>query len=209
MIKAIIFDFDGVIVDTELKKFEDLKSLLKNTEFILKEKDFKYMIGKKTSAFLSRKFPKMNELEIKKITEQRRSLESYNHNLIPGIIELIKFIKSKKVKIALTTGSNKEQVDRVLKANKIKSYFNLIVSGKDFKESKPSPECYLNTLKKLKLKSSEVIVIEDSVAGIKSSKSANCKVFGIMTYFNKTELQEADKIFINHFGILEYFKKNS
>lgn len=211
MIKAIIFDFDGVIVDTEIKKFKELQHLLKNTKFILKKKDFKDMIGKKTGVFLSTKFPEMNISEIKKITELRRKreLSSINKNLIPNIKKLLEFIKTKKIKIVITTGSNKKLVKKTIKANKIKRFFDLIISGEDFKQSKPSPECYKKTLEKLKLKSSEVIAIEDSVAGIKSSKSANCKVFGITTYLNKKELHEANKIFAEHAEVLRYFKKKN
>ena len=208
MIKAIIFDFDGVIVDSEIKKFKELQSILKNTNFILKENDFKDMTGKKTSSFLSTKFPKMTKLEIKKVTELRRKKELFviNKNLIPGIKKLLEFIKSKKIKIAITTGSNRELIKKTIEKNKIKKFFDLIISCEDFKQSKPSPECYKKTLKKLNLKTSEVIIIEDSIAWIKASKSAKCKVFGITTYLNKTELSEADKVFRNHEEILEYVK---
>ena len=211
MIKAIIFDFDGVIIDTETKKFKELQKILNHSEFILKKTDFKSMIGKKTGAFLSMKFPRMSKPEIKRITELRRKrqLSDVNNNLIPGIKEFLVFIKSKKIKIALTTGSTRELVEKTIEANGIKSFFDLIIAGEDFKESKPSQECYTKTLKKLNLPPSEVLIIEDSVAGIKASKSAKCKVFGIMTYFNNAELHEADNIFKDHFEIVEYFKENN
>lgn len=209
MIKAIIFDFDGVIVDTEVKKFKELQNILKHTDFILKTKDLKNMIGKKTGTFLSMRFPKMNKIEIKKITELRRKQQLFNLNkdLIPGIKELLKFIKSKKIKIVITTGSTRAVVEKTIEVNGIKTFFDLIIAGEDFKQSKPSPECYEKTLKKLNLTPPEVIIIEDSAAGIKASKSANCKVWGIMTYLNKAELHEADNIFTDHFEILKYLKK--
>jgi beta-phosphoglucomutase-like phosphatase (HAD superfamily) len=70
MINAIIFDFDGVIVDTERRKFKELQELINSTNFTLNECDFKDMIGKKTSAFLSEKFPEMGKNEIKNIEEK-------------------------------------------------------------------------------------------------------------------------------------------
>lgn len=210
MIKTIILDFDGVIIDTETKKFETLRHILKNTCFVLKENDFKDMIGKKTGEFLASKFQRMSEHEIKRITELRREKQLANaaEGLIPGIKDLLAFIKSKKARMALTTGSTREIVNKIIEANGIKDYFDVIISGEDFKKSKPSPECYEKTLEKLKVSRSEAIIIEDSIAGIKAAKAAKCKVFGIMTYFDKTELHEADRIFKDHFEILNYFKEN-
>jgi HAD superfamily hydrolase (TIGR01509 family) len=209
MIKAIIFDFDGVIVDSEKKKFNDLQQILHNMNFNLKKTDFIEMMGKKTGAFLSLKFPEMNQAEIKKITELRRERLFLNPNikLIPGVKDLLEFIKLNKIKTTITTGSTKNLVKKVIEIKGIKNYFDIIIAGEDFKETKPSPECYNLTLKKLNLNPSEVIIIEDSIAGVKASKSANCRVFGLMTYLNKVELRDADKVFANHFEILDYFKK--
>lgn len=209
MIKAVIFDFDGVIVDTEIIKFKELQNILKNTKFVLKKKDFIDMVGKKTGSFLSTKFPKMAKSEIKRVVELRRrkELSVINKNLIIGTKKLLRFIQSKKIKIAITTGSNKKLVKKTIEANKIKGFFDLIISGENFKQSKPSPECYKKTLKKLNLSPSEVIIIEDSTAGVLAAKSAKCKVFGITTYLNKTELRATNNIFRNHLEILNYMKK--
>jgi beta-phosphoglucomutase-like phosphatase (HAD superfamily) len=210
MIKAIIFDFDGVVVDTETAKFKELQNILKHRGLVLKKKDFKDMIGKKTGAFLSMKFPQMHESEINRIVDvrRRRLLSNFNGELIPGIKRLLGFIKSRKVRITLTTGSTKKIVEKILQAKGIKGFFDLIVTGEDFKQSKPSPECYEKTLERLKLSPSEVIVIEDAIAGIKAAKSAKCTVWGITTYLNKRELREADKKFTSHIKILRCLKKS-
>ena len=209
MIKAIIFDFDGVIVDTERKKFKELQNLMNSTKFILTECDFKDMIGKKTSAFLSEKFPDMDKKEIKKTEEQRRKkLKNTEEKILPGLKKLILYLQSKKIKIAITTGTVKEIVEKTLRSNEISSFFDTIVTGEDFKESKPFPECYEKTLKKLQLNPSEIIVIEDSIAGIKAARAAKCKVFGIMTSLEKKDLLEADNIFTSHGEIENYFREN-
>jgi beta-phosphoglucomutase len=211
MIKTIIFDFDGVIVDTEINKFKDLKKILNNNEFALDESDFKDMIGKKTKAFLSLKFPNMKLEQKEKIAELRRENQLSNDyfNLIPGIKELLNFIKSKEIRMVITTGSKRDFVKKILTDNQIESFFDMLITGEDFEKSKPSPECYETTLNKLNLNSSEVIVIEDSVAGITSAKDANCTVFGIMTYLGKEDLLEADQVFKNHLDILDYLENNN
>lgn len=201
MVKGIIFDFDGVIVDTERKKFKDLKAILKKYNYTLDNKFFPDFIGKKTAHFLNEKFSSMNKDLIKKITEDRRKSQYSKFNtytLIPGIQELLKYIRSKKLIIALTTGTRKDIVEEILKINSLKKYFNILVTGEDFHTSKPDPECYKVTLDKIKLPPEEVIVIEDSLAGIRAAKKAGCTVFALQVYFDKDYLNEADKILKDH-----------
>lgn len=209
MIKAVIFDFDGVVVDTETAKFKELQRLLKGTGCVLKKKDFKDMIGRKTGVFLSTKFPCLDNAKIDQIVALRRKRQfaGIQGKLITGIRTLLAFIKSKKIKIALATGSTRKVINKILKEKKIQNFFDIITAGEDFKESKPSPESYKATLKKLKMHPSEVIVIEDAPAGIKAAKKAKCKTWGITTYLNKAALKGADAIFSGHEAILRHIKK--
>ncbi len=211
MVIAVIFDFDGVLIDSERKKFRDLQIVLKPFNLNLKKHDFQKMLGKKTDSFLSERFPTLSKSKIKTIVKLRRQRQlSKIPKLIPGTMKLIRFLKSKKVKTAITTGSSRALVKSILKKNSAGQLFDLIVSGDEFNKSKPSPECYKATLKKLKLSPGKVIVIEDSVAGIKAAKAAGCKVIGITTYLPKRKLYsaKADFVFRSNSDILGYFKKN-
>lgn len=209
MVGAVIFDFDGVLVDSERKKFKDLQSILKSSNLKLNKSDFQNMLGKKTGSFLSAKFLSLSESQIKKIVRLRRQKQFSNMpELIPGTMGLIKFLKSKKIKIAITTGSSRASVNFALKKCSAHHLFDLIVAGDEFKKSKPSPECYKLALKKLKISSKEVIVVEDSVAGIKAAKAAKCVVIGVMTYLPRKKLcsAKADFVFRSNADILRYFK---
>lgn len=210
MLNGIIFDFDGVIVDTESKKFRDLKNILQKYNYRLEKNAFPVMIGKKTSAFLTEKFPTIPQDIAKNIVKQRKKLQYSNikdYRLIPGIKELLIFLKSKKYVIALVTGSDYSFVKKTLVNHSLYNYFDIIVSGKEFASSKPNPECYKLALKKLQLSPAEIIVVEDSVAGIKAAKAIGCKVFALRTYLKRDYLSKADKSFKNHFGILKHLRK--
>lgn len=76
------------------------------------------------------------------------------------------------MKIGLASSSTKETISKVLDTIELKSYFDVIVSGEDFVESKPNPEIYHDTLKKLGLNQQNCIVIEDSTVGIQAAKNA-------------------------------------
>jgi len=211
MIKGVLFDFDGVIVDTESKKFEDIRKILANQGIALKRNDFQNFIGKKTDFFLRERFPLLSEEALQQIINERRRLQFRNfqkYKLIYGIKALLKYLKLKKYAVALVTGSKRDFVNKLIKINRISECFQLIISGEEYKSSKSNSECYELALKKLKLKPEEVIIIEDSVVGIKAGKKVGATVFALGTYLKKEELIGADKWFDNHKQILEHLKKN-
>ena len=209
MLKAVIFDFDGVIVDSETKKFNDLAFALKDFNLSLKSNDFQNFIGKKRGFFLKQRF-NLPKDKIKKIMGRIRTLEIKNikeYKLIDGIKELLLFLHSKKIKIIITTGSKKIFVQKILEEYNITKYFDFIISGELFIKSKPDSECYQITLDKLGMSSKECVVIEDSVAGVLAAKKLNILVFGLTTYYTNKELK-TNQVFKNHIEILNYLQQN-
>jgi beta-phosphoglucomutase len=210
MIKGIIFDFDGVIVETESKKFSDLKQILLEYDYVLSPESFYDMIGKKTKTFLLEKFPGLPSTLLDNILKQRKKrlyAESGTIKLVPGIKGLLRYLKKRDLKLAITTGSEKEFVDSLLRVNGLRDYFDMIITGEQFNSSKPDPECYAITLKKMALNPDDVIVIEDSLAGILAAKKMGCVVIGIETY-GKITSALSDYIFKNHSDILKFFRSN-
>lgn len=209
MIKSIIFDFDGVIVDTEIKKFNDIKKFLAKYDYYFENDDLKNSMGKKTRLIIKENFPDISDEILNKIIVEKRELEYQRleeYKLIKGIKDLLSYIQEKNYKIGIVTGSRKKLVRKILGSNKLLNYFEFFVTGEDFDSSKPNPECFELMLDKMKLKPKDVIVIEDSIAGIKAAKSIGIKVFALTTYLKKSELLEADNQFNNHLDILEYLK---
>lgn len=208
MLKAIVFDFDGVILDTELDRFAELKRELKFYGYTLHKRHLLSLLGKKTKEFLKENFPQLSDEIMRQIADKRRQSITQNAirlNLMPGIEDLAKYL-ALHYQLAITTGSLREIAKKVLEHYHLSKYFRLIVAGEDFKTSKPDPECYLLTLKKLDLRPSEAIIIEDSEAGITAAKKAGCRVFALQNRYNKGQIIDADKIFKSHNEILNYFK---
>lgn len=209
MIKAVLFDFDGVIVDTERARFVQLNNILKRYTLKLKEEWFKDILGLKTDVFLRKKFSNLSENNIKKISDERRDLLKKNpfrlklyHGIDSSVITL-----SKQYCLAVVTGTDKIIVKKILSNYNIDRYFNVLITGDMFSSSKPDSECYELALKKLRMKPDEVIVIEDSKVGILAAKKLNCIVFGYKNSYNKEQLKDADKIFSNHDELKKYLIK--
>lgn len=210
MINGIIFDFDGVIADTELERFRIVRRILRGYGYELDKEDFIDFIGKRTAFFLRSRFDDMPENVIKQVVSCHRAEQLNNpeeKKLIPGIQELLIFLKLNGFKVAIATGSQRSIVKKVMDANNLSGSVDTIISGEDFKNSKPNPECFKIALKRLGLNSKDVIIIEDSIPGVKAAKSIGCRAFALSLYLMNGQLSAADNVFKNHFEILEHLRK--
>ena len=206
MIKAVIFDLDGVIADSMGLHFEaEKKTLLKygvpaSTEELAAHTGNK--IGVKFAALLKKHGAKANLSEVLKA----HAAESYGHikaNVAPvrGILELVKELHGKKLKLGVASGSPKVLVFHMLGKFHILKLFDSVLSADDVSNAKPDPEIFLKVAQKLGCKPSECVVIEDAPNGIRAAKSAGMKCVAITTTHKKSELNGADKI-ISSFGEL-------
>ena len=209
MIKAIIFDFDGVIVDTELDRFIFLKKELNKYGYKLNKSDFDKIIGRKTIDALKDIFPKIPKIVIEKIYQKRKEIlnkQILNMKPISGLLQFLKSIHQRYV-LALSTGTKKDIAHAYLKKYDLRKYFDVIITGENFENSKPDPEGFRITLEKLNFDSSEVTIIEDSEPGITAAKRLHCKVFGLKNKHNSFHVKKADMIFNTYYELMNYLKK--
>jgi len=127
----------------------------------------------------------------------QKDYEITNLKLIKGLKDFLNFLKQKKMSVHIATGSSREFVLSILKKNNILQYFSEIITGDEIKESKPNPKVYLELKKRVLDKN--IIVIEDSPAGVESAKKANLFVIGLGKNLN------ADIEFESYDEIIKYF----
>ncbi len=199
MIKAILFDLDGVLIETEQETFKFYQDYLKEKGINLKDSDFKYKAGRKSVDFWNDvlTYEQIEVIDTKKLTELKRDLFNTNPEKyvkkVAGGKELLSNLKKQGFKLALTTQNEKRMADTSMDWLGIRNLFDVILSLQDITKKKPDPEIYLLTADKLNLNPSECIVIEDSKDGVNSAKNANmiCIAFG-HPYTPKGDLDNAD-----------------
>lgn len=181
MIKALIFDMDGVIIDSEPIHARVLTKVLKDLGRDTRPDDFVEFIGMRDEemwTILKKRYSlsgTVGELIAKHDEYKKKRFSQDDLEPVEGIPELIKNAKSKNLKISLATSSPRYLAEQILKGLKLIPFFDALVTGNDVSHSKPDPEVFLKAAQALKLEPNECIVIEDSFLGIQAAKSAGMK----------------------------------
>lgn len=204
MIEACILDMDGVIVDTEPIQLEAFRRFLNDYQIGVSEEFLQSLVGYsiqdnmediKQQFFQDKSFDipaaikKRNAIYLKMIAQQ-------NLKPLPGVMELISHCQQKKIKLALASSSDRQQVDTIMERLVInfRSVFNVVVTGDDVQNKKPAPDIYLRVVEKLNLPAQSCLAFEDSRAGVESARAAGVVCLAIRNrYAEDKYLKKADR----------------
>lgn len=182
MIKAIVFDFDGLTVDTEYALYESFCDILEMKPGNLPINEYAFHIGTDSSSLYNFILSQANGLLTRdEIIEKSAVLHKAKLNkpiARDGIEDYLKAAKAQGLKIGLASSSYREWVEHFLIKLNILHYFDIIQTRDDVKKVKPDPELYENVVKLLGVNPREAIAFEDSANGSKAALSAglNCVI---------------------------------
>lgn len=211
MIQTVIFDMDGVIVDTEpvhryayFKQFEELN-------IAVTEEMYTSFTGFSTrNTFQKLKEVFVIEQEVEDLIQRKRSIfndafdSKADLELLEGVEMLIIELHRNGMQLILASSASKVTIERVFNRFKLHDYFTHVVSGEDFPKSKPHPAIFEHAASLSIAPKENCIVIEDSTNGIKAAKAAGILCIGYNSIHSEAQdLSEADVI-INHFNELDY-----
>ncbi|MDR3140709.1 MAG: HAD family phosphatase [Tannerellaceae bacterium] len=209
MIKAVFFDLDGVIIDSEPIHAKAKKLTLDEYGIDYPASLFDDFTGQTDEAF----FKYVSEASD---TERRPAglLLQRKQKLFVELLPEMKFVdgflsfhqkvKEKGLKTALVSSTSTYTFELINKIFRIRHLFDLMITEKDTVRHKPHPAPYLKALQTLPASTDTTIVIEDSPNGIISAKKAGCNVFALTTSFKADKLGSADKIFHNYSELADY-----
>ncbi|MDP3645236.1 MAG: HAD family phosphatase [Bacteroidota bacterium] len=182
MIKAIIFDMDGVLVDSEPFHVEiEKQQFLLNQLSVSDEEHHQYMGV--ASDVMWRQIAERHSLNVsvEEITGQNRveSIRFFTElneiPVMPGLVDLLEKLKQKNYPMAVASSSFPEIIEIILQRTGLRKYFQVVVSSQEAGKSKPEPDVFLLAARKLKMRPKDCLVIEDSANGIKAAKSAGMR----------------------------------
>ena len=209
MIQTVIFDMDGVIVDTEpvhryayFKQFEELN--IEVTEAMYTS--FTGFSTRNTFQTLKEHF--QLEHEIEDLIQRKRSIfndafdTKEDLELLEGVRTLIEDLHQNGIQLILASSASKVTIDRVFTRFGLHDYFTHIVSGEDFPKSKPHPAIFEHAASLSIAPKENCIVIEDSTNGVKAAKAAGIFCVGYVSAHSKDQNLDAADCIINHFNEL-------
>jgi len=209
MLKAVIFDFDGVITDSEILHLRAFNRSLVPYGIEISTKDYYanylgYSDFDCYKALIDNGLLKIDEHQIDKILGQKckifEELTRTEGRTIEGVHEFLKMLKKSNVPMAICSGSLMAEIELMLDEAKLRHFFSVIVSAEQVKKGKPSPEGFLLTLKKLNKKchppiaARECIVIEDSRWGLAAGKAAGMHTVAVTNSYDAGQLTLAEKV---------------
>jgi beta-phosphoglucomutase len=221
VLKAVFFDFNGVIIKDEAIHRELIDELLLSENLPPQGKEFwKISIGRSDRACLQELLKLrgrfvtdeyLDKLIAKKAIAYRQKIEQLETlPIYPDVVQFIEQMYNSEYKLAVVTGAIRSEVELVLQQVRIGLYFDTIVSGDDIAQSKPDPEGYLLAIEKLNklypdlnLLPSECLAIEDTFAGIQAVKSAGIQVVAIAHTYPFHMLQRRANWTVDRFEDLE------
>lgn len=206
--QAVIFDFDGVIADTEPLHFEGLRRTLDEIQVVLTEEDYyaNYLGFDDRGCFLEalrvNQLPAspslIERLMTKKATAYLASMK--DHVVIfPGVKEFVEEAAA-TYPVAIASGALRVEIELVLEHIGLRKAFRHITSAEDVTRGKPNPEPFLHALAGLNRQQGTVVspasclVIEDSLPGIRAAKSAGMNVLAVANTHTLQDLHEADAV---------------
>lgn len=200
MVKAVIFDMDGLMIDSERVTFESYQKVLATMNLIMSEDFYKCLLGKTlftvTQLFeehYGEDFP-LTDVIAKVHEDMNDRFENEGVPLKKGLIELLTYLKDNNYTTIVATSSTRQRVDHILELAHLTQYFDDSICGDEVTKGKPDPEVFLKSCQKLGVNVDEAIVLEDSEAGIQASASAGIKVICIPD-MKQPEKEFADKTY--------------
>jgi HAD superfamily hydrolase (TIGR01509 family) len=209
MIKTVIFDMDGVIVDTELVHHYAYQQHFKQLAIDVTPEMYASFTGSSTKNIYAIIKEHFNlEQDVQTLVEGKRTLfnkafdEKEDLFLLDGVLDLIQDLYKNDIQMVLASSSANETINRIFNRFNLNQYFTHKVSGEDFPKSKPHPAIFLKAAELAQTPVENCIVIEDSTNGIQAAKSAGIYCVGYKSVNSKLQdYSKADKV-ISHFNEL-------
>ena len=200
MIDTVLFDFDGVVADTEPSY--DLFWNSKAEKFNLGFENFAAMIkGETLRNIIGEYFKCASDSEKAAIAKDLDAFEQeMPYKEIPGSANFIRILKERGFKLGLVTSSSMHKMKYALAKLGLENCFDAIVTGDSIKEGKPNPQCYITAAQMLKSDPSNCAVFEDSINGMRAALGAKMRLFALSTTLPREKIKMYSNTIFENFS---------
>ncbi len=205
-LEAVLFDMDGVIVDSNPIHKEVLIEFCRKYGVELDEENLRENVyGRTNKDWIPNVFGEVSDETIEAYTKEKeemfREVFIPKDHIVPGLIEFLELLDHAGIRKVIATSAPAENADYILKELDIASHFDAVLNASHVSKSKPDPEPYLKAAKAGDAEPQNCIVFEDSISGVRSGSAAGAKVVGVATTHTHQELQACDLIVDDFTGL--------
>jgi len=199
-IRAVIFDMDGVLADSEPLINKAAIAMFKEKGLVVQPEDFLPFVGAGEDRYIGGVAEKYHfELDLPQA--KKRTYEIYldlvptQLKAFPGVHSLVRTCRQAGLRAAVASGTDRVKVKASLqKIGLAEESWDTVVSGEQVKQNKPAPEIFLSTAHQLGIAPEACVVLEDSVNGVRAAKAAGMRCVAVAHTFPASRLQEADVV---------------
>jgi HAD superfamily hydrolase (TIGR01509 family) len=209
VIRAVLFDFNGVLVDDEPIHLEAFQRVLAEEGVSLTAEDYygKYLGHDDRSCFAAilsaAPVPRLMRLIARKSSYYQERIRERGYPLFPGAVELVRELAAAGRMLGIVSGALRDEVEGALRQSGLRNVFKTVITAEDVAEGKPDPEGYLRALEALNsvpplperlIHPHEVLAVEDSPAGLAAASEVGLVTLGIAQSYPAARLQGADAV---------------
>ena len=209
MLKAVVLDFDGVIADSEMLHLRCFNEVLAGFSVKIATKDYykDYLGLTDIDVFrlvVDKGLLKLTDRQIENLAGQKnerfKKLAKTEAGIIPGVRNFLQMLEQNNIPMAICSGALLAEIELILEAAQLRSFFEVIVSAEQVKRGKPHPDGPLLALQKLSEKkhkpvtAGECVMVEDSYWGLEAAKSAGMHTIAVTNSYDPEQLTMAEKI---------------
>ncbi|MGK7390081.1 MAG: HAD family hydrolase [Candidatus Cyclobacteriaceae bacterium M2_1C_046] len=200
---AVLFDMDGVIVDSNPYHKLAFKAFLEQYNIELTDEELKTKVfgrtNKEIMTYIFKDDVTQKKTEMWANEKEAIFRDMYKQHIKPvkGLVPFLQNLKARGIATAIGTSAPLANLDFVLDTLNIRKYFNMLVHSADVTHGKPHPEVYLKAASKLRVKPAQCIVIEDSLPGVEAGLNAGMKIIGVTTTHKPEEMYQTHLIIEN------------
>lgn len=196
--KGVLFDWDGVVIDSSAQHEQSWELLAAETGRPLPEGHFKAGFGKKNQEIIPHLLRWTDDpVEIARLGDRKEELyrelvRKQGVRVLPGARELLSALRSAGIPRSVASSTPRSNLDAIFASTGLDQLFDAVVCGDDVKNGKPAPDVFLLAASRLSLAPADCLVIEDALVGIAAAKAAGMKVLAVATTHPLAGLQHAD-----------------